>query len=138
MKKWLSAICLLLVAITACASSDSSSLVTSLTNGVDSITNHTDLAMNYLSQLLGTVGGNVLPAGDANIFGTLMMKFNSGILVAMFIFITATVFTHGIDLALSAERLHGKNLYAYTQNLISSRMFVSYCNRLYSATTDDG
>ena len=84
MKKLFHAIVLFLLSGVAYASS---SAVTD-----PAITNHTDLSINYLEQIFGTVG-NVLHGTSGQMLGQLFYKLNEGIVVVAGLWLAYTVFT---------------------------------------------
>src|SRR3990167_2455022 len=87
MKKWFYS--LLLFFMTGSAFAD-----TAINNAtVDpAVTNHTDLSINFLDQIFGTVG-NTLHGTTGQMLGHLFYKFNQGIVIVAGIWLVYTVFT---------------------------------------------
>lgn len=56
------------------------------------VSNHTDLSLNYLSEIFGTVG-NVLQGSSGQMLGHLLYKFNEGIIVVAGLWLGYSVFT---------------------------------------------
>lgn len=57
-----------------------------------SVTNHTDLSLNYLGQVFGSVG-DVLHGSSGQMLGKLFLKLNEGIIVVAGLWLGYTVFT---------------------------------------------
>lgn len=91
MKKILTA--LLLLCIIPAAFADSSSILHPA-----AITNYTDMSVNYLSQIFGTVGG-ALEGGHSQMMGKLFYILNNGILLASVVLISYSVLMGSIRLA---------------------------------------
>lgn len=56
------------------------------------VAGHTDLSLNYLSQIFGTVG-NVLQGSSGQMLGHLLYKFNEGIIVIAGMWLAYSIFT---------------------------------------------
>ena len=87
MKKLLGCILLLFASSSAWADS----WVHGFTN-TDALVNHTDLSVDFLAQIFGTVG-NTLDGSTGQMLGHLFYKFNEGIIVIAGLYLVYTVFT---------------------------------------------
>lgn len=85
MKRLLAIFTLILLPILALADPQSFASATA-------VSNHTDLSLNYLSEIFGTVG-NVLQGSSGQMFGHLLYKFNEGIIVVAGMWLAYSVFT---------------------------------------------
>lgn len=93
----------LLMLITSAIFADSNPQITS-----DAVTNHTDLSMNFLSQLFGTVG-NVLTGTSGQMMGKLFYDLNVGILVVAGLWLSYTIFTVVISSTTEGSFVSGRN-----------------------------
>lgn len=82
--RWLFTLLLLLVSSFALADSSTPSIAS------DAVSSHTDLSINYLSQIFGSVGG-ILSGTSGQMLGKLFYEFNVGILVVVGLWLSYTV-----------------------------------------------
>lgn len=74
----------------------------------NAVTDHTDLSMNYLSQIFGTVG-NVLSGSSGQMMGKLFYDLNIGILVVAGIWLSYTIFTVVMSSTTEGSFMSGRN-----------------------------
>lgn len=83
------------------------------TISADAVTNQTDLSINFLSQIFGTVG-NVLVGTSGQMLGKLFYEFNIGILVVASLWLSYSVLTLVMGSASEGSFMGRQNNIAYT------------------------
>ena len=83
------------------------------TISADAVTNQTDLSINFLGQIFGTVG-NVLVGTSGQMLGKLFYEFNVGILVVASLWLSYSVLTIVLGSASEGSFMGKQNNIAYT------------------------
>lgn len=83
------------------------------TISADAVTNQTDLSINFLGQIFGTVG-NVLVGTSGQMLGKLFYEFNIGILVVASLWLSYSVLTLVMGSASEGSFMGRQNNIAYT------------------------
>lgn len=83
------------------------------TISADAVTNQTDLSVNFLGQIFGTVG-NVLSGTSGQMLGKLFYEFNIGILVVASLWLSYSVLTIVMGSASEGSFMGKQNNIAYT------------------------
>ena len=100
---------LFLVSSAACAASNPAAPTIS----ADAVTNQTDLSINFLGQIFGTVG-NVLVGTSGQMLGKLFYEFNVGILIVASLWLSYSVLTIALGSASEGSFMGKQNNIAYT------------------------
>lgn len=74
----------------------------------DAVTNHSDLSMNFLSQIFGTVG-NVLSGTSGQMMGKLFYDLNIGVLIVAGMWLSYTIFNVVVSSASEGSFINGRN-----------------------------
>ncbi len=101
---WFYGLCLLVISSLACA--DSSGAAPTITSSA--VANHTDLSINLLSQLFGTVG-NSLAGTSGQMLGKLFYELNVGMLIVAGLWMTYTVVTLVFGAATEGGFMNSRN-----------------------------
>lgn len=126
---------LLLFLVTSVAMADDSGNAAQITS--DAVSNHTDLSMNFLSQLFGTVG-NSLSGTSGQMLGKLFYELNVGILVVAGLWMSYTVVTLVFGAATEGGFMSGRNnlVLAFLKIAIGIGMLIPSPTTGYSVIQD--
>ncbi|PHQ80773.1 MAG: hypothetical protein COB66_03995 [Coxiella sp. (in: Bacteria)] len=101
--RWIYSILLLVLSSSVFADSSTAVKITA-----SAVANHTDLSMNYLSQIFGTVG-NILSGTSGQMLGKLFYDLNIGVLVVAGLWLSYTIVTLVVSSATEGSFVSGKN-----------------------------
>lgn len=126
---------LLLFLVTSVAMADTTGSTAQITS--DAVSNHTDLSMNFLSQLFGTVG-NSLSGTSGQMLGKLFYELNIGILVVAGMWMSYTVVTLVFGAATEGGFMSGRNnlVLAFLKIAIGVGMLIPSPTTGYSVIQD--